>query len=614
MLQEKMQGWKGLYGWCERVIFPVILLLYPLRHIFVGAEWWDTGYNYGNFQYMDRMDPMWVFSTYLGNALGNLFTRLPLGNRMLGLNLYTGLLVSLTALAGYYFFIRKVRIPSLFAFAGELLALNLCWCPTALLYNYLTYFLFGIGTAVLYCGLAEDKKQYLVLAGICLGVNVFVRFPNLAEMGMIAGVWAYGFLCRKKGRAVLAETLWCILGYAAGAGLCLGYLSLRYGFTEYVSAIRRLFEMPSEAPGYTLYSMIYSQMIDYKQNLIWLGYLVFFVFLGVLGFAVLAGRLEGLKKFGYVACVFLGFYYLMMKGMFNLEYITKLSVFHWGAFLLTATLLIGLVTILRPGAERRDKLMLGLGMLVILITPFGSNNHLYSSINNLFFVAPFTLWMIYRFLKWLPGRLWITGRGVQKEEVVPKEGIVQQKGRRILISFFPVKAMILCMLLVLGIQSMGFGIRYVFSEANGGENLRTRIEENEVLQGIYTSPDRAEIIRSISSYVTENGLTGKEVILYGMIPSMSYYLQMPFAITSWPDLLSYNYSVMAEDLQEIAADIAEGKREPPVMLLEIGLKGAVDGEETAEDAKFALLLDWIKRYDYEITFENEKFILLQSAG
>ena len=84
-------------------LYPLILLLYPLRHIRVGAEWWDTGYNYGNFTYMDHMDPMWLLSTYLGNAAGHLLTLLPGGGTMLGMNIYTGLFVSFLALGGYFF-------------------------------------------------------------------------------------------------------------------------------------------------------------------------------------------------------------------------------------------------------------------------------------------------------------------------------------------------------------------------------------------------------------------------------------------------------------------------------------------------------------------------------
>ena len=75
----------------KHYLFSLILFLYPLRHIRYGVEWTDTGYNYGNFLFMDNMDPMWVFSTYLGTALGNLFTKLPFGNYMMGLNFYTGL-------------------------------------------------------------------------------------------------------------------------------------------------------------------------------------------------------------------------------------------------------------------------------------------------------------------------------------------------------------------------------------------------------------------------------------------------------------------------------------------------------------------------------------------
>ena len=148
-------GWKdnAKLNKVLNVIFTLVLFLYPMRHILVGAEWSDTGYNYGNFTYMDKMDPMWMFSTYLGNALGSLFTHLPFGNTMIGLNVYTGLLVSILAIAGYWFFIKEVKLPGILVFIGEFLAISLCWCPTALLYNYLTYMFLGAGTVLLYYAL-----------------------------------------------------------------------------------------------------------------------------------------------------------------------------------------------------------------------------------------------------------------------------------------------------------------------------------------------------------------------------------------------------------------------------------------------------------------------------
>ena len=174
----------------------VILAFYPLRHIGWGLDLWDTGYNYANFQYMGtkHMDSMWLFSTYLTNAVGNMLTKLQGGDTLMGMNLYTGLFAGALALIGYFFCTRKLKMPKAIVFLGEMTALSLCWCPTASLYNYLTYVLFLFSVIFLYLGLVRDKKGYLVCAGVLLGSNVLVRFSNLPEAAMIVAVWAYDII------------------------------------------------------------------------------------------------------------------------------------------------------------------------------------------------------------------------------------------------------------------------------------------------------------------------------------------------------------------------------------------------------------------------------------
>ncbi|MGN1147790.1 MAG: hypothetical protein ACI4TB_05170, partial [Lachnospiraceae bacterium] len=111
-----MEKWKNspAYRVCINYIFPLILLLYPLRHIHWGLDLWDTGYNYANFRYMglEHMDPMWFFSTYLANAVGHLLTFLPGGHTVLFMNLYTGLFVSLLAVLAYWFCTKRLEIPA----------------------------------------------------------------------------------------------------------------------------------------------------------------------------------------------------------------------------------------------------------------------------------------------------------------------------------------------------------------------------------------------------------------------------------------------------------------------------------------------------------------------
>ena len=133
------------------------------------------------------------------------------------------------------------------------------------------------------------------------------------------------------------------------------------------------------------------------------------------------------------------------------------------------------------------------------------------------------------------------------------------------------------------------------------------MENSDILKGMYTSPDRAQVLNELFAYVEEQELKGQEIILYGGIPALSYYLEMPFAITAWPDLKSYHYAVLEGDLELLSAQIAQGEKDAPVILLEAGCLDL----KKAKDPKFDLLMDWAGQYPYEITFENEKFVMLQ---
>lgn len=597
----KDEKWTKIYSILSGIVFPLLLLLYSLRHICYGVEWWDTAYNYGNFRFLEQMDSMWMFSTYLANITGSFLTKLPLGDRMLGMNLYTGLLVSILSVAAYFFFVKKVKLPTGIVFAGEVIAIGLCWCPTALLYNYLTYLFLFAGMCCLYLALAEEKPRLLVVAGIFLGINVFVRFPNLAQMAFIVVVWVYALIVKKPVIKVLKETGLCILGYVLGAGSIFLWIGAQYGFSDYVNAVKRLFAMTSYATDYTIYSMVVSQLQNFWQNLLWLGKMLPFAALGILGFMVLPGKLEKLKKAGYLFCILPVFYWLMNQNMFNFKYSTKLSVFQWAVMLLSFMMITGTVLIFSK-TEARLKLLCGMSMLVIVVTPLGSNNHLYSSINNLFFAAPAALYALWICLKRLP------------KEIAVWHGKAK-------LNMFPVKGMAGMILAMLFIQSLGFGFTYVFSESDGGVNLNTPIKGNPVLSGMYTSADRAAVLEELYGYLEEEKLRDREIILYGNIPALSYYLDMPFAISSWPDLPSYTLEVMKADMQKVEEKMEQGEKPPVVLLEQESGKLISENEEVLFDReekdepgraaweKVTLLSDFINRYEYEKVFENDKFVL-----
>ena len=593
-------------------IFIVILALYPLRHINWGLDLMDTGYNYANHTYMgtEHMDPMWLFSTWISNVVGHWITGLPSAGSLLGMNFYTGLLVSILALASYWFCIKRLQIRPWIAFVGEMVAISLCWCPTALLYNYLTYILLLGCTILLYEGLTNEKKNCLIAAGICLGVNVFVRFSNLPEVGLILAVWAYDFICVREEKEpsfwkrTIRHTGWCMAGYFGTLAALFLIIQLEYGIGEYFAGIKRLFAMTDNATDYKATSMVKKLLTEYVENSYWLIRILIVVAGGMILFAIaatvkgkMASVIKWVMRLFWAAISVAVPLWLYWRKFCSVDFQDYGSMYRPAVLFIMLTMVIALVRIFAPGSRREEKLISGLLVLVLLLTSLGSNNGVFPSINNLFLAAPYTF----------------------AESVQFMRQIKDKKIAHVIVSPTPAKYILTAFLVFCCVQFGGFGAGFVFAEATGVRDISATVENNEVLKGIRMSEEKAQWMTELSAYVNENALKGQELITFGMysswcIPSLSYYLQMPAAFNPWMELPSYSYSVMEEKLlgldgnpviilEKHNAVYEESGKEA---LLELGVDSDV-AEKMDEDRKFRLLLDFMRERGYEQTFRNEKF-------
>ena len=259
-------------GVLQNIIFPVILFLFPLLKANQGIDLTDTGYSLGNYRFFSPDGGVWVLLTFLANAVGALLSKLPFGGTMLGMKIYTGLLVSVLALLGYRFF--KTKMPAWIAFAGELAAIGFCWCPTVILYNYLTYFFFLLGAILLFRGLAGGRNICLLLAGVVLGMNALVRFPNnILEAGLILALWYYGWLKRKPAKQIAGETGLCMAGYLASFAVMIGIVTIFYGSMALRDMIMGVFNISGNASDYTLGEMLLAILSAYGHGLRWMLYM-----------------------------------------------------------------------------------------------------------------------------------------------------------------------------------------------------------------------------------------------------------------------------------------------------------------------------------------------------
>lgn len=597
--KEFQRAWRLV----ENILFPLVLLLFPLLKVREGIDLTDTGYSLGNYRFFGESGGIWVALTFLSNVAGFLLTKLPMGETMLGMKFYASLIISAMGLLGYRFF--KTKMPAALAFAGEIAAIGLCWCPPVILYNYLSYFLFLLGAILLFRGLAGGRRRCLFLAGAALGANVMVRFPgNILEAGLIMAVWYYGFLKRKSVRELLRETGICAAGYLVSFLVFLGLASALYGMGTFGSMISGVFGMAGSASDYTLGEMLLAILDAYFHGFQWMLYMLLCILPGIPFLVIGEGRFIKLRKIAYCLCIPVLFIVLERWGMYNFRYYQKEAALQWGVVFLLVSIAVAVWMLFTRMLDDEWKLIGCIALLIILITPLGSNNHVWPVLNNLFFAAPVVFWMIYRFARW--GRTWLDTTGK--------------------VPLFPVKAMLSGMIVAFFIQAVGVGWHYVFLDGETGEARAYKVAGNQVLQGMYTSEMNGETLEEISLFMTEHQAEyqDKKLILYGNIPGLSYYLdKAPAVYTTWADLNTNPLLQLEEELTELLKVYKGNHAERPLVILTPPLAAYLSGDEEAvswwgvdvescgKDEKLGAIEEYLRLGDYQQVFGNEAFVIYE---
>ncbi len=563
-----------------RILFPLILAVFPLLKMAYGVDLTDT---VGNYRFFPTAEGTWVLNTYLSQITGYLLTLLPFGKLMLGMKFYTSLFISLMALIGYRFFMTKM--PAWVAFLGEMAAIGLCWCPTVILYNYMTYLFFLLGAVLLFRGLAGERTVCLVLAGICLGINVFVRNPNVLEAGLIICVWYYGYIRRKELRRVGHETLYCMVGYVGAVAVMLMAMIVHYGIQAPVDMISALTGVAGSAEDYALSQMLAAVADAYLHGMRWLLYMVVCILPGIPFLMIRKDLFPRVRKVIYCLAILFLFVILGRWGMYNFRYYQKESALQWAVIFVILALANMVWMLYTKTTDVHWKLIAMTGIIIILVTPLGSNNHVWPIINNLFFVAPVTFWMIVKFAIW--GKQYIGSEST-------------------LIPLFPLKAMQMAIAAALLVQSIGVGCLYVFNDGETGEPKNTRITRNTVAGGMVTTPFNAVNLEEISVFIEGHpDWEDRKLILYGDIPALSYYLDRETAIGSaWPDLDSESIGRLEENLSRLSGRMAEKGEERPLIIYNAQMP-----EEKQNSPKKAMLDSFIGDNDYQEVFINEQYII-----
>ena len=524
-MKQLKQVYQQYYNVITKYIFPLLLFLYPFLTVNQGVDVSDSTYSFSNFLFFERMEGMWVVSTYVSNVVGWILTKLPSGATILGMKMYATLLISGIALLVYKVFLKWM--PAWIVFLGEMIAVGFCWIPAGILYNYLSYFFFALGAILLYQGLVEEKDKLLILAGVVLGVNVFVRIPNLTQMALIIGLWYYLAAKKKKLQVIVEKTMKCLLGYVIGVAVPLIAVLIQFGVAGIVEMIQGLTRVQGTDETYSAWSMVFSVVDAYKRTAKWAFLILLGIAMGMAMFFLFKGKWENMKKIVYLGGMAVLLRFLWGRGMFSFRYYEDYTaMYEWGMIGLYLVWIACIYMLLSKKNSLEEKLWAALTLVITVITPLGSNNYTMQNLNNLFLVAPYT---VYVYVK-----------------------IFRRRAGAYAYLNFPWKAMLGMLVMMIVVQSAGFHSQFVFRDGMDGTKRSYQFEDIDTLVGMKTNPNNGQSLKELVQYMDEKGLTSEEVVLYGDCPGLSFILDMPFAIgTSWPDLASYPYETFVKDMEEL---------------------------------------------------------------
>lgn len=315
------------------------------------------------------------------------------------------------------------------------------------------------------------------------------------------------------------------------------------------------------------------------------------------------GKYVKLRKIVYCVCIPVLFFVLGRWGMYNFKYYQKESALQWGVVFLLLTIGVTVWMLFTRMLDDEWKLIGCMALIIVLITPLGSNNHIWPVLNNLFFVAPVTFWMIYRLTRW--GRTYLDTTGK--------------------VPLFPVKAMFSGILIAFFIQAVGVGAGYVFLDGETGEARSSMVEGNAVLAGMRTNETNARVLTELTAFMADNvQYEEKRVILYGNIPAVAYYLdKAPAIYTTWADLDSNPLDRLEKDLGVLTETISEKGEGRPLVIMTPQLDAFLAGDQEAmsfwgtdedacnQDQKLAAIGSFMEENAYRQIFANDAFVVYE---
>lgn len=477
--------------------------------VWQGLDFSDMGYwltSYQQFYMLNEGIPSCWLTTFIGHWVG-----VVLGGSVLAYRLTSVVIVTLQAIIAYHLLASQLGRSHILA-AMVLLTVFFTrgWGGNLVEYNSLTALFYLAGAALLFYGLVGNRKLLVVLAGVLLGANIFVRFPNVLGITLMSAVWLYAWANLWTWRKVLVESAWFLSGFVLGVALIWGLIVLNGHEAIYLQGIQEIFGMAQNSKSHHSGSGLLKLFISDHVR----------AFAEALFIIIILGWIASwcCKQKNHLLFVVVLAVASLLVYFF---YIRN----HWRTSVpgLCYSVLL-LIVYLKSRKDPPLALLAFIAGFILLLAPLGSNNGISNSVAGMMIALPLTLAWLWTNSD-LSLSLWIKVNADGNDS--SGQFSIDSKGFRVFAQ---------TVALALLIQSLLMAWRYTYCDSENRFAMTYSIP-HPLLVGQYTTKERAVVVAELLDTLSHFAKPGDEVLAYNMIPTVHFLTETrPWLGNAWPDI------------------------------------------------------------------------------
>lgn len=568
----------------------VLVLIYPYLLIFQGLDFTDVGHSLTNYQqiFIEPSSIQNAFSSWLTNIIGGIWIKIVGDLGLFGAKLGGALVITLTCYLSYI--ILKDYIKKEYLLIGLLLTEMISFSGTVIIINYnnLTALFFTLSAYFLIMGIF--KRQYLLFlfSGFLIGLNIFIRFPNILGILLVAAIFFYGYLKKIKISIQIRQSLYLFLGWCASIIMVLIIMKILGHYKLYLNSLLDLFKMAMKFnPHHSGMKLIKMLIVDHL-------YILQYSFVALVGTIITSKVFHKIKLNKFLKYSIFFIFALLISWFLYGRY----RYFIYAIMgMLYFSVLINIFNFRKINISLRAISLIAL--LILFITPLGSGNGVFNAKFGMWLALTISIALLMQIIEIQSDLNLIIGfNKIYSKLKMSKQEMLFAK-RIILIFCFTFMVV--------------FSFKYTYRDTANRFAMHYSINYYK-LKMVYTTKERAKVVEELLSELSKYVHKGEYLLCYEKIPMVHFLTETrPYLYNSWPMLYQ------PEEFQEAIEKAIKEKEELPVIVRakrstsnfewpnnsDIGLINSFNYNRGRE-----IMKEFIYKYFYKIVWENDFFQIL----